>query len=109
MENLEKYYVVGDTFTSSLGNEYPKTILPLFEYTREECQRVYSIPQVREFLTYKELNKEEFERKKKQDELKYVTAMNSVGSEVNINIHHDPTRVVYTQDDMIRGVKPGDS
>jgi hypothetical protein len=44
MENLEKYYVVGDTFTSSLGNEYPKTILPLFEYTKEECEAVYNIP-----------------------------------------------------------------
>lgn len=35
-ENIEKYYVVGDTFTSSLGNVYPRAIGSLFECTREE-------------------------------------------------------------------------
>lgn len=105
MENLEKYYVVGDTFTSSLGNEYPKTILPLFEYTKEECEAVYNIPQVKEFLTFKELNKEEFEMKKKQDEMKYILEMNKLGSDIKINPNEIPNRIVYSQEDMIMGRK----
>jgi hypothetical protein len=51
------------------------------------------------------LNKEEFEMKKKQDEMKYILEMNKLGSDIKINPNEIPGRVVYTQEDMIMGRK----
>jgi hypothetical protein len=51
------------------------------------------------------LNKEEFEMKKKQDEMKYILEMNKIGSDIKINPNEIPGRVVYTQEDMIMGMR----
>lgn len=43
-ENIEKYFMVADTFTSSLGNIYPKTLQSLFECSKDEIMKVLDIP-----------------------------------------------------------------
>lgn len=65
-ENVEKYFVVVDTFTSSLGNTYPKSLASLFDYTQADIARVFEIPQVKEFMTYHELHSDEFDAMEKQ-------------------------------------------
>lgn len=99
-ENIEKYYVVGDTFTSSLGNVYPRTIGSLFECTREEYQKILEIPQVREFMTYEELHKDEFKmledqsQKSQTDTMKFLKQNVLVGNDPQ----KDPNRMVYSLD-----------
>ena len=50
---VDKYFIVSDTFTSSLGNIYPKTLSPLYEYGEEEIRDVVKDPVYRDFLAFK--------------------------------------------------------
>lgn len=43
-ENVEKYFAVVDTFISSLGNTYPKTLASMFDYTEADIANVLEIP-----------------------------------------------------------------
>lgn len=97
-ENIEKYYVVGDTFTSSLGNVYPRTIGSLFECTRDEYQKILEIPQVREFMTYEELHKDEFKMMEDQSQKSQTDTMKFLKQ--NVLVGNDPqkdqNRMVYS-------------
>ena len=97
-ENIEKYYVVADTFTSSLGNEFPRTIGSLLECTREEYQKILEIPQVREFMTYEELHKDEFKMLECQSQKNQTDTMKFLKQDVLVenDPHRDPNRMVYS-------------
>lgn len=110
-ENLEKYYVVGDTFTSSLGNVYPRTIGSLFECTRDEYQKILEIPQVKEFMTYEELHKDEFKMmedeslRNQTDTMKFLNQKVLVGQDPR----KDPNRMVYSlsPSEIVREMRGG--
>jgi len=43
-ENIDKYFTVVDYFNSSLGNQYPRTILPIYDYSDQEVEQIQNIP-----------------------------------------------------------------
>jgi hypothetical protein len=102
-ENVEKYFVVADTFTSSIGNVFPRTLGSLFDVTDEEIREISEIPQVREFLTYKTLHKEEFEKMEREITEREMNTMRMLGAQTIVSNNPTPNqnRVVYTQDDML--------
>lgn len=51
---IERYYVVVETFTSSLNNIYAKTIMPQKQYTTEEVKSAIEDPVYQDFLDFKE-------------------------------------------------------
>lgn len=51
---IERYYVVVETFTSSLNNIYAKTIMPQKQYTTEEVKSAIEDPAYQDFLDFKE-------------------------------------------------------
>ena len=53
-ETVERYFVVADTFTSSLGNIYPKRIEPLNEYDSKTLNMIARDPNYRDFLLFKQ-------------------------------------------------------
>lgn len=90
-ENIEKYYVVADTFTSSLGNIYPKNIQPLEEYTTKEVNDAMKDPVYRDFQTYKEVMKEEYARFREREELEN---MNDTYQFMNPSVKLTPGQVL---------------
>lgn len=69
-EVIEKYYLVCDTFTTSLGNVYAKLIQPQSAYTGAQIQYITNDPIYQEFLDFKEtvLNKLEHAYQIEQNE-----------------------------------------
>ena len=51
---IERYYVVVETFTSSLNSIYAKTIMPQKQYTTEEVKSAIEDPAYQDFLDFKE-------------------------------------------------------
>lgn len=58
-EIIERYYIVCETFTSSLGNIYARTVQPQSAYTGNQIKQITSDPIYQDFLEFKEsvLNK----------------------------------------------------
>lgn len=100
-ENVEKYFVVVDTFTSSLGNIYPRALASLFEYTQADIAKVFEIPQIKEFMTYRELHSDEFEAMERRSQNGF--GMNRLlGQKVFVDKNRsDPNRIVYSQESML--------
>lgn len=59
-ENVEHYFDVKEWFETSLGNQYPRILQSLDEYTPQDIEKVNNIVQVREFRLYKEQHPEEY-------------------------------------------------
>ena len=57
---VEKYFIVVDTFTSSLGATFPKTLAPLFPYDNGEVKKAEKDPILVEFRSYVEKMKERY-------------------------------------------------
>lgn len=55
-DNIEKYFVVADVFTSSLGQVYPRNVQPLNEYLPSELEEIRNNSIVQAFQIYKENN-----------------------------------------------------
>ena len=108
-ENIEKYFVIGDTFTSSLGNVYPRTIGSLFDCTQDEYTKILEIPQVKEFMVYEELHKEEFQLLENENQKKQTNTMKFLHQNVLIgqNPQKDPNTKIYTQEGMIKQMNNG--
>lgn len=50
---IESYYVVTETYTTSLDKVLPKTIMPLYEYLESDVGKVVNDPLYKDFLAYK--------------------------------------------------------
>ena len=105
--NIDKYFVVTDYFTSSLGNQYPRNIQPLYDCSDEEIKMINEIPQVREFDTFVELNKQDYEDCLSEQQKKQMEAMKMLGSGTVVVQHqetHNDT-IVYSSEEMMRSMR----
>lgn len=59
--NIEKYFIVSEYFTSSLGKILPKMVSPLQDYTEKEIVDVISDPVYKDFVNYLKLMKQQVE------------------------------------------------
>ena len=59
-DNVEKYYRVGATFTSSTGVTFPKSLSPYYGYEPSELEFIRDSQQVKDFQIYKSMNNNDF-------------------------------------------------
>lgn len=59
---IENYFVVCDTFTSTLGEIYPKILQPLEAYTDSMLKRIKADPLYKQFIEYKDEHKAMYEK-----------------------------------------------
>ena len=69
-DNIEKYFVVADVFTSSLGQVYPRNVQPLNEYLPSELEEIRNNSIVQAFQIYKENNLVELKKYENEGILK---------------------------------------
>lgn len=89
-ENIEKYYIITDTFVSSLGKTLPKTLYPLYDYTYEEIQSISNDPIYREFILFKESVSEKYKQLLNQERLEN-------NNDPFVYLNH-PTKIVSDQE-----------
>lgn len=62
---IEKYSIVVETFKTTFDKILPKTTQPIFEYTQNQLNEIYSDPLYQKFIDFKNESMQKFEEAKK--------------------------------------------
>ena len=103
-ENVERYYDLQQTFVSSTGVVFPKTLAPYYEYTPSEIECIRNSPIVKDFQIYKMMNNNEFlleHERKVREQNSQLSVLNQTQPSEQNRIQEMNKKMVFNEDEMI--------